>query len=316
MKCFYHVDLDGKCSAFWVYLKEMKLNGNTPDKESFYKINYGMPFPFDEIKKDERIYIVDYSISPEEMDKLREITKNIIWIDHHITAIQKYKGYPHEIAGLRYSGVAGCELSYVYLFHMVSITDKITQVSNFKMDMLNTCPIFCKLIGDRDVWTWKYGNDTKFFCLGMDGCENEPYDEIWMNLFNFNKLTYDIIKDGSIMQRYKESYAKDYVTSKAFETSFEGYNVLAMNVAIAGSDWFDSINKSQYDILMVFSTGTGRYWSYSLYSDTVDVSEIAKKYGGGGHKGAAGFSSKKLLLKKPDNRTLKEKILSYFNKRR
>ena len=29
---------------------------------------------------------------------------------------------------------------------------------------------------------------------------------------------------------------------------------------------------------------------------TVDVSEIAKKYGGGGHKGAAGFNMDKLIF--------------------
>jgi len=35
-------------------------------------------------------------------------------------------------------------------------------------------------------------------------------------------------------------------------------------------------------------------WQYSLYSTNPNVhcGEIAQKYGGGGHRGAAGFSSK------------------------
>jgi nanoRNase/pAp phosphatase (c-di-AMP/oligoRNAs hydrolase) len=35
-----------------------------------------------------------------------------------------------------------------------------------------------------------------------------------------------------------------------------------------------------------------------MYSKVVDVSEIAKRYNGGGHKGASGFQSKELPFKK------------------
>ena len=79
MKCFYHTDEDGKCSAFWV-----KTYAPYKDnyKREFIPINYGTEFPFDSIQKDEQIYIVDYSILPEEMEKLLTITKDVTWIDH------------------------------------------------------------------------------------------------------------------------------------------------------------------------------------------------------------------------------------------
>jgi nanoRNase/pAp phosphatase (c-di-AMP/oligoRNAs hydrolase) len=38
----------------------------------------------------------------------------------------------------------------------------------------------------------------------------------------------------------------------------------------------------------------GSQYTVSLYSETIDVSVIAKKHGGGGHKGAAGFVCPKL----------------------
>lgn len=47
-------------------------------------------------------------------------------------------------------------------------------------------------------------------------------------------------------------------------------------------------HKDGYDGVATFYY-TGKHWSFSLYSDTVDCSVIAKQYGGGGHKGAAGF---------------------------
>lgn len=37
-----------------------------------------------------------------------------------------------------------------------------------------------------------------------------------------------------------------------------------------------------------------------LRSTTIDCSEVAMKYGGGGHKGASGFSTKALILKQKD----------------
>ena len=71
---------------------------------------------------------------------------------------------------------------------------------------------------------------------------------------------------------------KEYCESKGFETEFEGYKVYAMNVGLAGSDWFKSVDDDSYDILMPFSfNGRNGTWTYSMYSKTVDVSNIAKE---------------------------------------
>ena len=67
------------------------------------------------IRKDEQVYIVDYSIIPDEMRELLNITKDVTWIDHHKTAIEKYKEFEHEIRGVRYDGVSGCMLTYCYM---------------------------------------------------------------------------------------------------------------------------------------------------------------------------------------------------------
>lgn len=105
-----------KCAGYWVKTLN-KLTDNFTDE--YIKINYGIEFPFDSIGKNEIVYIVDYSISPEEMDKLLEITSNVIWIDHHKSAIEKYKNYDKDVKGLRYDGIAGCMLTYCYLFFLL-----------------------------------------------------------------------------------------------------------------------------------------------------------------------------------------------------
>lgn len=74
MICFYHADNDGKCAGFWVN----KCGLTDKHGKNFFKIDYGIDFPFNKIHKDERVYIVDYSIPPEQMDKLLEITPNVV----------------------------------------------------------------------------------------------------------------------------------------------------------------------------------------------------------------------------------------------
>lgn len=82
MKIFYHNDADGKCAGFWVrelaYAKELAY---AAEYIGYIKMDYGREFPFDKIKKNETVYIVDYSIEPSEMDKLLKITPNVTWID-------------------------------------------------------------------------------------------------------------------------------------------------------------------------------------------------------------------------------------------
>ena len=292
MKCFYHVDADGKCAAFWV---KWFVGSSFEDGEDEYiKINYGMDFPFDRIEDGEKVYIVDYSLPVEEMRKLLDITKDITWIDHHKTAIEKYKDFNEPIRGIRYDGIAGCMLTYCYLHHMTQNGEG--KIKPFTKDMVKDAPYFTKLIADYDVWTFEYGDDTRYFHVAFESEDFEPQSDNWIVLIGErNESQY--IKNGKIMIKYRDSFAKEYCESKGFETGVEGYKVYAMNVGLAGSDWFKSIDDGTYDILMPFSyNGKYKTWSYSMYSKTVDVSVIAKKYGGGGHKGASGFSTEKLIF--------------------
>ena len=115
MKCFYHLDLDGKCAGYLVW--HYACLGEEDEKpENFIKINYGMEFPLDKIEKDERVFIVDFSIEPEDMRELLKITKNVVWIDHHKTTIEKYKDFKDYIPGIRMTGpgISGASLVWWY----------------------------------------------------------------------------------------------------------------------------------------------------------------------------------------------------------
>ncbi len=73
-----------------------------------------------------------------------------------------------------------------------------------------------------------------------------------------------------------------------------------MNLHMFGSLAFNEL-MFDYPICIGF-VYDGKQYTVGLYSREIDVSEIAKKYDGGGHKGAAGFVCKELpfKIKKPD----------------
>lgn len=95
------------------------------------------------------------------------------------------------------------------------------------------------------------------------------------------------------MMQYRDGFAKSYTSRFGFETEISGHKAFAMNLGNCSSEFFKSLPEEAYDIFIAFCFD-GKVWTASLYSKTVDVSEIAKKYGGGGHMGAAGFVTKEL----------------------
>ncbi len=280
MKCFHHNDADGYVSAMCV----KKFAPRDGYKEEYIEITYGDQFPFNSIATDEIVYIVDYSIQPDEMHRLLMCTGNVVWIDHHKTAIDKYKDFNVDIAGIRQDGVAGCMLTWQYFNELPE----------------DEAPKFIRLVADYDVWTFKYGEDTKNFHTGFDFKRAFSTDDYWWHIAEspcWDESVDNIIVRGKTMNEYRDNIAETYCKSFGFETVFAGHKAFAMNQGMVSSDHFKSVDEDKYDLFIAF-VFNGVNWQYSLRSSKTDVSDIAKKYGGGGHKGAAGFSSDNLLLKK------------------
>lgn len=300
MKCFYHGDADGQVSATWVLGYEADYKNYEMKEEDFVMMQYDIQFPFEIIKKDEIVYIVDFSIRTDEMLKLLEITKNVVWIDHHKTAIEKYKDFPHEINGLRYDGVAGCELTWVYFDKIIDVITG-AKIQEFYEDMLKSCPMTTRYVGDYDVWKFEFGEDTKHFLDGYHLLDNRPYSNDMIELI----LGYDydidkVLEDGVTINKYKTNRMASVIKGYSYEAEFEGYKILVCNsherTSILFGDRFED-----YDFCSAYMHKGDKY-SVSLYSkngkDGVDVSKLAVKYGGGGHFNACGFECEELPFKK------------------
>ena len=276
---FHHIDADGISAAHVVLLHLKKTGGINETK--LYPINYGYKFPIEEIKSSDTVYIVDYSIEPEEMKKLQEIIPDynrIIWIDHHKSAIEKYNGFG-EIKGIREEDKrSGVMLAWNFL--------------------INDCPpLYVQLICDYDVWSLEskyaiefqdafmaYFKDPNHEDLwAMDGEFGETFPEVDLG---YKSITNEYIQKGIIIGKYKTQLYNQFIKN-AYETTIDGYKAIALNLKMNKMQ-FDSLNK-KYDVYIAY-IHDGKTYNVSLYSDTVDTTEISMKYGGGGHPGASGFS--------------------------
>lgn len=293
MKCFYHNDADGKCAGFWVW-KDAALT-NIHQRSEFIEMSYERPFPMDIVLPGEQVYIVDYSISPDEMRELLKITTNITWIDHHKTAIEKYEGFEHDIRGIRYDGIAGCMLTYCYLHHMTGAGQG--EIKPFDISMIDDAPFFTKLIADWDVWKFDYGDKTRKFITAFNAYDFAPTNHgDWGRLY-LDGETIAMIDEGEVMIKYRDGWAKGYLERFGFEVEFEGLKCFAVNLGNCNSEYFKSLPAGKYDALMPFAFN-GEMWTVSMYSTTTDISGICKKYGGGGHAKAAGFQCVELPFRK------------------
>lgn len=296
MKCFYHNDLDGRCAGWvvhtWVGIKP---NQGGYIESGFIEMNYNKPFPFEAIERGEQVWIVDFSISPQEMERLLSITEDVTWIDHHKTAIDKYAFFPYEIRGIRKDGEAGCALTFKYVHWWTDRGDGHIDLSRVNPHI--SVPEHVKLVEDWDLWKFHYGDRTRAFKEGCGLEDTSPSSDFWMNCMISTERIEGTIASGETAIRYRSQWAKDFMRSWAFPVTFEGYKCMAANLGSCNSEYFKSI-QGEYDIMMPF-VFDGKQWTVSLYSTTVDVSEIAKKFGGGGHIKASGFQCSTLPFLQP-----------------
>lgn len=281
MICFHHNDLDGRCSAAIVN-KYMRNQENDGTGFHFIELDYKDIVPVESVSPKEEIWIVDFAIKPDVMDALRKITDNIIWIDHHVTA----KDYPYQdLKGKRDfadKSSAGCELTWDYCFHGEKL------------------PLGVQLIGDYDKWALQMQPRCFEFYEGLKIEENYPKAETWKSLLSYDSETENrILIQGKSAIRYRDSYCKDLRNSFGYETEIDGYKAYVTNMFMFGSKGFGEM-MSNYDLCIAY-IHDGEKFTVSCYSTKIDVSVICKKYGGGGHKGAAGFICESLPFKKEMN---------------
>ena len=278
---YHHNDFDGKSSAAVVqYLSKDLI-------ENVREVNYGYDYELGKIEEGSEVIIVDFSFEPEQIIDLIDNKKcHITWIDHHKSAIEKFNSldakYWEHIDGIQRSGTdSGCKLCWEFY----AVDEPI--------------PEAIELISDFDCWVYKHGARTNEFIAGLYTVNVEPDSDLWNQFFDpetSEEYVGYIVDAGKNVVKFREKFCEESFNGKAFKIKFEGLDCYAIGLTGLGSFAFaGSLGDVQAGICFGYN---GKRWQYGMYSEdpNVDVSKICSKYGGGGHKGAGGFSSDVFLL--------------------
>lgn len=331
----HHIDPDGYFGAHGLV---MFMQENYPDvKVKLVRFNYGFDFPT--FKPNDIVYLVDVSFPIPLMDEIARRVKLFTWIDHHKSAILDMVRFyeetePSEIPiswQFTSSDFAGCENVYRYLnnsiFQIPFHTKLVGQYDNWDQNDFICIKMHLDNLeieyDEEDIW-----NDVVVpYYTYMLSLVLSP-DDIVTHLEKITNYS-EAINIGKAIMKYRATQAKRQCGCAEHNEIFmntklnrflnkvglikwakklglvESSKCIALNTHDASKSTFYSISGYNDYVMMAFKLNLkGEKVSCSLRCDDTqfDASLIAKSYGGGGHKGAAGFAVNRLddliLLKK------------------
>ena len=179
--------MDGVCCAAIVKYFE-------PDVKC-YKVDYGLEFPHDKWEEGDTIYLVDFSLPEDDMKFMRDMT-NLIWIDHHKTAIDRL---PEDIMGIRDINAEGaCSLVWKWF------TEQQCAGGYSR-------PYSVIWLGQYDVWNHENPNVLPFQ-YGARAVLTSPDSPEWDKLLAYTSshLLADIVKEGAVILKSMKEEFKQY----------------------------------------------------------------------------------------------------------
>ncbi len=273
---YHRNDFDGLCSGA---IAKRSL-GSSAD---YLGWDYNDPLP--DLSPYQTVYLIDISLPPEVM---AANAAKLIWIDHHASAIKANAAVT--IPGLRIDGVAACRLAWQWFNG-----DK-TAVKADYVDSRVSEPYAVKLLGFYDIWD-KRDPNTDPFQVGLQAHSSPNWDLIFDQGSAGPAYVGTVVKEGQIIQRYLTVTNKQIANERGFDLDWEGLHFRALNNARSNSITFKDALTPEHDGCLSYQWN-GKLWSFSLYGvpgkPDVDLSKIAVKHGGGGHKQAAGGTFKVL----------------------
>ncbi len=214
-----------------------------------------------------RVWIVDFSYPRPVLDEMVAKCDYLLVLDHHATAEADLKGHPHA----KFDGSeSGASLTWKHFHPGESV------------------PLLVQYVRDRDLWKWELPDSREV---------SEVVRLAEFTLDAWDQLAYEV------STRLRSVVEKGRALRQATNKRVESASAHPVTVRIAGVE-FDVTNAttdfSEVAGALSKRTGAGAAYfhradgkvQFSLRSEggTVDVSEVAKRYGGGGNRSSAGFA--------------------------
>ena len=284
IKLFTHTDLDGvSCEilgriAFGEDIDVVRCGyGNIDDKVEEF-INSDEEY--------DKLFITDISVKKELADTLNNISDKVILLDHHKTALWLNE-YPFALVQVEDESVG--KMCGAYLFY------EYLKKNHKEFNDTLALKLFVKYVRLYDTWEWKEKYDNIIpkrlnDLMYMDG-PNEFIDKMIYRLGN-NLAIFD---DTDLMKlQIEQTYINSYIAQKnetliVNDSLFPGHTVgitfADKYISELGNELCELHPELDFVVLINMSTLTV---SYRTVKDNLDLSAIAKGFGGGGHPKASG----------------------------
>ena len=246
------------------------------------------------------VYILDFSLPKAVMDWLFDHARRVVWLDHHKTAFEMMDRTPGELYRVHDAeqciildnNKSGAMLAW-HFFHPNTKVPKLIQH-----------------IDDRDRWQFKLEGSKE---LHTALASYKPWTfEMWEAYFLVGNVRFNALKDEGrailrahnqhVQSALKQARACEIWSFKPFANApgsvINGFIRYSLNGLAANTPSFlasdlghELANKSGTFGLVWSMAGDGQIHCELRSNGDYDVSAIAKAFGGGGRRNAAGFST-------------------------
>ena len=232
---------------------------------TYLAAQYGDPVPA--VTPDDDVVIVDFSYPRAELIKLYQSVNSLLVLDHHKTAQADCEGLEFCRFDMHRSGagIAWDEL------HPHSVRPKLVDY-----------------VEDRDLWRWRL-ESSREISAWISSWKRDGFSA-WELLAHDLAAKFNSCKQqGAAILRALDGYVES-LSDKGMLCGIGGHVVPVINTTHAASELVGKMAEAHAFAAGWFQRQDGKF-VYSLRSrGDFDVSEVAKQFGGGGHKHAAGFT--------------------------
>jgi len=262
--CIYHGNCADGFGAAWVVRRAYKVL-EEPYRPEFHAGVYSDAPPD---VTDREVIMVDFSYKRPVLLEMAEKAKSILIIDHHKTAAEDLVDLPENVRTVFDMEHSGAMLTWLEYFQRETPRPLLAHIE------------------DLDLWRFRLPGTREI----QANVFSYPYDfEVWDGLME--RRVEDLIAEGRAIERKHFKDIRELLPVVTRRLTIGGHDVPIANLPyIHVSDAAHELAKGEPFAGCYWDTPKGRVFGLRSSEGGVDVSEIAKQYGGGGHARAAGFT--------------------------
>jgi len=219
------------------------------------------------------VLLVDFSYKKDVLEAMLKTAASITILDHHISAENDLSELLNsaELKGMFDMKRSGAMMAWQWFNEEQQPPKLIAHIQ------------------DRDLWLFKLEGTREINAA----LSSFPFDfDVWDELMASSDDELEALKqNGEAIERKLQKDIRELITSGIRRMIIGGYDVPVLNAPSAYvSDAGHIMSQDEPFAACYWDHANGRSFSLRSSNTGVDVAEVAKGYGGGGHEKAAGFT--------------------------